>query len=385
MPELNPREMQQALAQPFAPEDLEWRLQNTIEDKMRGMAVPYVTNRAIQNRLDEVCGPENWYNDFKPWHTNGKKESQLCGIAIYFEGRGFITKWDGAEDSDIEPVKGGLSDSMKRAAYQWGIGRVLYSLDTVWVDIERRGRSYVIKDSERSKLDNAYLSTLQRLGLKPAEASGIQSLLTPKSAPEQKAPKNENPAPVPNQQQPQSQKNNQSRPAPAQQPAPQQGQQPQRQQTSRQTAPTAASAPNSTPVQESRSAGKTMPFNAPQQTAQPQPELYTILDAKIQGGMSGSNTLVYLETPQKKQLYAYVRGVRQELTRGTQLCNVKLKTQKQDTVPSRNMTVWPSAGRNCSSARQSWLPLRKWLRQIGPTLTKRSSRPGIPSGRSSAA
>ena len=102
MAQLNPKEMQQALAKPFAPEDLEWRLQNTIEEKMRGLAVPYVTNRAIQNRLDEVCGPENWYNDFKPWHSNGKKEAQLCGIAIYFEGRGFITKWDGAEDSDIE-------------------------------------------------------------------------------------------------------------------------------------------------------------------------------------------------------------------------------------------------------------------------------------------
>ena len=135
--------MQAALAKPFAPEDLEWRLQNTIEESMRGMAVPYVTNRAIQNRLDEVCGPENWYNEFKPWHSNGKKDAQLCGIAIYFEGKGFITKWDGAEDSDIEPIKGGLSDSMKRAAYQWGIGRVLYSLDTVWVDIERRGRSYI--------------------------------------------------------------------------------------------------------------------------------------------------------------------------------------------------------------------------------------------------
>lgn len=107
MAQLNPKEMQQALAKPFAPEDLEWRLQNTIEEKMRGLAVPYVTNRAIQNRLDEVCGPENWYNDFKPWHSNGKKEAQLCGIAIYFEGRGFITKWDGAEDSDIEAVKGG--------------------------------------------------------------------------------------------------------------------------------------------------------------------------------------------------------------------------------------------------------------------------------------
>lgn len=128
MAQLNPKEMQQALAKPFAPEDLEWRLQNTTEEKMRGLAVPYVTNRAIQNRLDEVCGPENWYNDFKPWHSNGKKEAQLCGIAIYFEGRGFITKWDGAEDSDIESVKGGLSDSMKRAAVQWGIGRVLYDL-----------------------------------------------------------------------------------------------------------------------------------------------------------------------------------------------------------------------------------------------------------------
>lgn len=73
MAEMNPREMQQALAQPFAPEDLEWRIQTTSKDKTRGMAVPYVTNRAIQTRLDEVCGPDNWYNDFKPWHANGKK------------------------------------------------------------------------------------------------------------------------------------------------------------------------------------------------------------------------------------------------------------------------------------------------------------------------
>ena len=136
---MNTREMQAALAKPFAPEDLEWRLQVTVEERKCGMAVPYVTNRAIQNRLDEVCGPENWYNEYKPWHSNGKKDAQLCGIAIYFEGKGFITKWDGAEDSDIEPIKGGLSDSMKRAAYQWGIGRVLYSLDTVWVQsISRR-------------------------------------------------------------------------------------------------------------------------------------------------------------------------------------------------------------------------------------------------------
>ena len=123
MTQKDPRQIQAELAMPFAPEDLEWRLQRTFESRGEtlGIAVPYVTNRAIMNRLDSVAGPENWYNEFKPWHGDGKKEAQLCGISIRY-GDGFITKWDGAENSDIEPVKGGLSDSMKRAAVQWGIG-----------------------------------------------------------------------------------------------------------------------------------------------------------------------------------------------------------------------------------------------------------------------
>lgn len=134
--------IREELARPFAPEDLEWRIQVTTKDKTSGLAIPYVTNRAIQDRLDEVVGPENWYNDYKPWHGNGKKDAQICGISIYFEGKGFITKWDGAEDSDIEPIKGGLSDSMKRAAVQWGIGRVLYKMTKpLWVKIEQKGNS----------------------------------------------------------------------------------------------------------------------------------------------------------------------------------------------------------------------------------------------------
>ena len=197
MEQKSAREIQQALALPFAPEDLEWRLQTTNKEKTRGLAIPYVTNRAIQNRLDDVVGPDHWYNEYKPWHrftTKVRSErnpsefeekeiiSQLCGIAIYFEDRKeWVVKWDGAEDTDIEQVKGGLSDSMKRAAVQWGIGRVLYSMNTVWVDIEKQGRSFIIKDGERARLDKAYLGMLQRLGLKPASAGGLQSLLTPKN------------------------------------------------------------------------------------------------------------------------------------------------------------------------------------------------------------
>ena len=167
------------LAQPFAPEDLEWRNQVTSGDKTSGLAIPYVTNRAIQDRLDEVVGPENWYNDYKPWHGNGKKDAQICGISIYFEGKGFITKWDGAEDSDIEPIKGGLSDSMKRAAVQWGIGRVLYKMDNApWVKIEQKGNSSVICASERPKLNAAYMELLDKLHLIPALPGAAQAQLS---------------------------------------------------------------------------------------------------------------------------------------------------------------------------------------------------------------
>lgn len=79
------------------------------------------------NRLDEVFGPENWQNQFKEW----KGKAQLCGISCRIGGE-WVTKWDGADDTDFEPTKGGLSDSMKRAAIQWGIGRYLYYCGSSW-------------------------------------------------------------------------------------------------------------------------------------------------------------------------------------------------------------------------------------------------------------
>lgn len=47
MKEKDPRQIQAELAMPFAPEDLEWRLQKVIEARELGIAVPYVTNRAL--------------------------------------------------------------------------------------------------------------------------------------------------------------------------------------------------------------------------------------------------------------------------------------------------------------------------------------------------
>jgi len=136
---MNAEQIMNQLKNPFHPDDIEWRVGSTTKDKTKGLALAYITNRAIQNRLDEVFGVFGWRNEFKEW----KGVSQLCGISVKFEGE-WITKWDGADDSATEAVKGGLSDSMKRAAYQWGIGRYLYKLPQTWVKLKPQGNSYAI-------------------------------------------------------------------------------------------------------------------------------------------------------------------------------------------------------------------------------------------------
>jgi len=119
------------LAAPFALDELEWRVGATTKAKDKGMCLVYVTNRAIMERLDDVVGPPNW----RPEFLLGRGKSVLCGLALRIDGE-WIVKWDGAEETDTEPVKGGISGAMKRAAVQWGIGRYLYAMPDFWAPLE---------------------------------------------------------------------------------------------------------------------------------------------------------------------------------------------------------------------------------------------------------
>ncbi|AUR96773.1 DNA repair protein Rad52/59/22 [Vibrio phage 1.232.O._10N.261.51.E11] len=120
--------IQKALQEMFLPEDIEWRVQQAGVAKNGPwvMAIPYLTSRAVQTRLDDAVGFGNWRNEFK--EVNG---GMLCGLSILINGN-WITKWDGAPENKMHPVKGVVSDSTKRAAVQWGIGRYLYQLDVVF-------------------------------------------------------------------------------------------------------------------------------------------------------------------------------------------------------------------------------------------------------------
>ena len=125
------------LADPFEESDIEWRVSRAgnKNGKLFCLCLAYCTARAIQRRLDQVCGPENWRNEPMTLHElrTGPIAIQV-GISIRINGE-WVTKWDVSEPTHIEPAKGGFSGAMKRAGAQWGIGRYLYQLDETFAEV----------------------------------------------------------------------------------------------------------------------------------------------------------------------------------------------------------------------------------------------------------
>lgn len=117
-----------ALKNPFPPDRISWRIGATANGK--GIALAYIDARDVMQRLDEVCGPENWQCEYP--HASQKT---VCRIGIRI-GDEWIWKSNGAGDTDYESEKGALSDAFKRAAVLWGIGQYLYDLDSPWVALE---------------------------------------------------------------------------------------------------------------------------------------------------------------------------------------------------------------------------------------------------------
>ena len=138
----------------FLPHEIEWRIMRSGEKNGNpwALAAAYVDNRAIMNRLDQVCGPQFWCNKYEPGPSGGV----ICGIGIMLIEDTFVFKWDGAENPKTEPVKGGLSNAMKRAAVQWGIGRYLYDMPETFVrcgdynEFPNKG-SYTLKGTKTKK------------------------------------------------------------------------------------------------------------------------------------------------------------------------------------------------------------------------------------------
>lgn len=130
--------MLRQLKQPFDPKFVKWRVGATNEKKengrviqkaTKGIALAYIDSREVMKRLDDVCGLGGWQAKYVPMDGGF-----ICELSILIDGQ-WVTKSNAAGNTHVEPVKGGASDALKRAAATWGVGRYLYYLPNVWVPV----------------------------------------------------------------------------------------------------------------------------------------------------------------------------------------------------------------------------------------------------------
>ena len=87
----------------------------------------YKDARCDQNILDETVGPMHWKRE----HT---RDNRNCIVSIWSaELLQWVSKEDTGTESNTEREKGLASDSFKRACFNWGIGRELYTAPFIWI------------------------------------------------------------------------------------------------------------------------------------------------------------------------------------------------------------------------------------------------------------
>ena len=118
------------------------------QTKGRAELLIYKDSRCDMRILDETVGPFGWAKTFK--ELNGVT---YCGVALQASDGTWIWKFDAGAETNFEKEKGTASDSFKRACFNWGIGRSLYSCPKVrikcpddWYYNDRLTMTFAVKE-----------------------------------------------------------------------------------------------------------------------------------------------------------------------------------------------------------------------------------------------
>ncbi len=131
----------------------------------------YKDARVDQNILDETVGNMSWQRDHKELKGN-----IYCGISIYDEERKqWVTKWDCGKESFSEAEKGEASDSFKRAGFNWGIGRELYTAPQIriWQQDKEGNDNFSIARKQDGKITTYTKFYVEKIEITNKEITGL--------------------------------------------------------------------------------------------------------------------------------------------------------------------------------------------------------------------
>lgn len=119
--------MNQNMIRLLRADEIECRV-SIINEKGLGLLL-YKDARVDQKILDETFGPFGWQRRHQNIDGN-----LYCTVEIYDKENGFwVAKQDVGTTGYTEKEKSQASDSFKRACFNWGIGRELYSAPFIWI------------------------------------------------------------------------------------------------------------------------------------------------------------------------------------------------------------------------------------------------------------
>lgn len=116
--------------------EIDCRIQSIGQNKTGAVGTTillYKDARVDMNILDETVGAMNWQREHSVVNGN-----LYCTISIWDEVKEqWVSKSDVGTESNTEKEKGQASDSFKRAGFNWGIGRELYSAPFVYIQLDK--------------------------------------------------------------------------------------------------------------------------------------------------------------------------------------------------------------------------------------------------------
>jgi len=149
-----------SLAQPFDPPVVKWVVKATAESKegkRRGLVAAYADPRAYSDRLNQLLTPLGWTQDYSMHvvqdfqRKNGGKETcasakvmVICRVTIFGINSHSGTGEDWAENENA--LTSADAQAFKRACSCFGLGRYLYSLPQVWIELDEFKRPVRLPD-----------------------------------------------------------------------------------------------------------------------------------------------------------------------------------------------------------------------------------------------
>lgn len=164
------------LSDKFPESALHVKIQSVSEEKKKGLAVLYVDARNVMDRLDEVVGNDKWSDEYHYIGSREVKDRGTTRIMRDVECRLTVNSTTKADTGEGEDMKTAYSDAFKRAGVKFGIARYLYSSDTRWFEVEKKGRNWYFVESDQKIIHQLLGAGTEKP--KPAPPKG--SKITPK-------------------------------------------------------------------------------------------------------------------------------------------------------------------------------------------------------------